>query len=361
MAEELALSVVLATYCRAEILRETLYHLFDQDLDPAEYEVIVIDDGSTDHTRKVVEEWVTRAPFRLRYLHHANHGPGYTQNRGIEAAEAPVVLLMADDIFMSRQALRAHLEFHRAHPEQEAALLGHVAESRRLQDTVFQRHWDHFRFSAWATQQEMPYYKFWACNVSAKREFMMRHGRFRDQRGRGGPAAHEDVIVGYRLSQAGLRLFYSSEASALHCHPTTFDAARNRRYGQGINFGELLQYAPAPEIPVAYHVLNWRTLPDHFHALFGPRRRYLLPEDRNPVKLLSRHLVRTAMFNGLSVRVLWEPLIEAAERNPAIARLMHPQLYRGVLFYHFVRGCRDGYRMFDRPQAASDRPGPIPG
>src|SRR5258708_24352940 len=116
MSEELALSVVVATYDRAEIVRETLRHLADQELDPAKYEVIVVDDGSPDHTRSVVEEWMGRVPFRLRYLHHSNHGPGYTQNRGMEAAEAAIVLLMADDIFMSPKALTAHLATHRAHP-----------------------------------------------------------------------------------------------------------------------------------------------------------------------------------------------------------------------------------------------------
>lgn len=79
MNGQLVLSVVLATYNRAEILRETLQHLANQELDPASFEVIVIDDGSPDHTRAVVAEWINKAPFSLTYLHHSNHGPGYTQ------------------------------------------------------------------------------------------------------------------------------------------------------------------------------------------------------------------------------------------------------------------------------------------
>src|SRR6266581_3860810 len=78
MVDRLKLSVVLATYNRAETLRDTLHHLADQELDPTCYEVIVIDDGSPDHTRKVVEEALPVVPFKMTYLHHANRGPGYT-------------------------------------------------------------------------------------------------------------------------------------------------------------------------------------------------------------------------------------------------------------------------------------------
>src|SRR5712691_1595080 len=115
MSEGLALSVVIATYNRAETIRETLRHLAEQDVDPADFEVIVVDDGSPDHTRVVVAELMPRTPFRLSYLRHDNRGPGYTQNRVLEVAKAPLVLLIADDILLARHAVRAHLETHRAH------------------------------------------------------------------------------------------------------------------------------------------------------------------------------------------------------------------------------------------------------
>jgi glycosyltransferase involved in cell wall biosynthesis len=373
MVKDLALSVVLATYNRADTLCETLRYLAAQELDPATYEVIVVDDGSPDHTRHVVEEWQARAPYQLTYLHHSNHGAGYTQNRGIEAARAPVVLLMADDIFMLPQALKSHLALHVAHPETEVAVLGRVDEShlamhtthpaqelaaggqadgsRPIEDSVFLRNWDKFGMGRWAGSQELPYYMFWVNNISAKRDFLLRHGAFREQPGRAGPAAHHDIVLGYRLSRFGLRILYSEEARGLHCHPTTFEAACRRRYMEGLNFGELHHYAPAPEIPVVYHVLNWRTLFDHARAVFGPRRRFLPAHDRNPISLLLRHAARACAFNFLTVPLLWERLVRMAEEKPAIARLMNSQIYRFVLYHHFLRGCRDGHRRYDRPRA----------
>jgi len=357
MNDGLALSVVMATYNRAEIVRETLRHLAEQDLDPAQLEVIVVDDGSPDHTRAVVEEWIPRAPFCLSYLHHENRGPGYTQNRGLEMAKAPLVLLIADDILLEPHAVRAHLEMHRAHPEPEVAVLGRVEESPLLtNESVFRGKWDHFHFSRFSGIRELPYYRFWACNISVKKGFVLRHGPYLEHRGRAGAAAHEDPQLGYQLSKAGLRILWCPEALGFHYQMTTFDEACHRRYMQGLNFGEFRSHAPAPEIPVAYHVLNWRTFHDHLRAVFGPRRRYLEGADRNPVLLALRHMARAVLFNGLLVKGVWEPLIRAAEHNSAIARLMNAQLYRGVLFYHFLRGCRDGHRRFDRPRRSIGRP-----
>ena len=95
----LQLSVVMATYNRAETLAKTLTCLANQDLD-ASCEVIIIDDGSSDDTPAAVQAVEKDFPHELTYLQHANQGPSYSQNRGIEIARAPLILLMADDILM---------------------------------------------------------------------------------------------------------------------------------------------------------------------------------------------------------------------------------------------------------------------
>lgn len=338
----------MATYNRAETLEETIRHLAEQDLDPASFEVIIVDDGSSDNTREVVESWMRIAPFRSRYLSHSNHGPGYTQNRGLELAEASLVLLMADDILMSPGALSAHVRMHECHPEAEVAVLGRVLQSPGLDGSVFLRIWDPFRFREMAHSTELPYYRFWACNISVKLDFLKEHGMFREQRGRGGAAAHEDSALGYCLSGSGLRILYCPEALGFHHHVVSLETACRRAYEQGLNFPDFRAYVGQPEIAVAYHVLAWSTLIDHLRAWIGPRRRYLMGTDRNPAMLSAHYVLRLVLFNSVCVRFFWLPLAAFAEMYPTMAGFMRPAIYRGIIAHHFFRGCRDAEHW--RPQ-----------
>ena len=350
MTESLKLSVVLATYNRAETLRETLRHLADQDLDPKLFEVIVIDDGSPDHTRDLVAGLGPIVPFQMTYFHHANHGPGYTQNRGIREARGPIVLLMADDIMMARHTLRTHLEVHERNPEETVAVLGKVVQSPLLTQSVFLRKWESFRFADFEGLVEVPYYRFWACNISVKRDFMLRQGLFREPMGRAGPAAHEDPELGCRLHRAGLRILFAPQALGYHYHVVTLATACQRAYQQGLNFDEFRAIADAPEIVVAYRDLRWRTFGDHLRTWFGPSRQQLPPRERNPIISIARHLTRRAVFNRATIRWWWIPLLDRAERDERVAALMRPAFYRGLVSYHFFKGCRDGNRRFGIPQ-----------
>jgi glycosyltransferase involved in cell wall biosynthesis len=348
------LSVIVATYNRAEILRETIRRLFEQGLpDLSAIELVVIDDASPDHTAQIVREAQASAPFKLVYLRNPeNRGPGYTQNRGLREAQAPLVLLMADDIFMSPQALGAHIRAHETHPARETAILGQVVQSPELTQSVFLKNWDPFRFSAFRSQPELPYYRFWACNISIKRDFVLSSGGFREHRGRAGAPAHEDPELGYRLRKAGLRILYDPSALGFHYHVVPFDGACRRKYEAGLNFGQFREFVPEPEISVAYHVLNRHTVSDHVRTYLGRGRALLPPEDRNPFKLIARQLCRAVAFNGLTVPWVWEPLIRGSEEKAALRRLVNPTVCRGVLFYHFLRGCRDGDRRFGIPKLA---------
>jgi glycosyltransferase involved in cell wall biosynthesis len=346
MEQGLKISVVLATFNRADTLRETLRHLQAQTLVPEHFEVLVVDDGSADHTADVVESMRPLLRFALTYLQHPNSGPGFTQNRGIRAAQAPIILLMADDIFLAPEALAAHLAAHENAAPGERAVLGRVLQSPTLTQSVFLSKWDPWRLGQVPDGQTLPYYMFWACNISLRREFMLQHGMFGQAMGRAGAAAHEDAELGYRLFQQGLRVVFSHQAWGHHHHVETLEGSLKRSRQRGLNWFDFRRKVPHPEVDVVYRAYDLGTLVKHWRALKGPRRAHLPPAEQNLSVLALRHLQRTLMFNRVTVRWLWLPLFAGAERASWLARLVHQNMYRGVIVHHFRQGCREGAQQF---------------
>jgi len=344
MNNKLRISVVVATYNRADTLRETICHLNEQKLDPKLYEVIIVDDGSIDETGKIVKLESQKVSFHLKYLHHPNKGPGYTQNRGIREARAPIILLIADDIFLTDSALKEHLDYHEQNPEDEVAVLGRVLQSPGLDQSVFLKHWKPFRFSDFHDYKELPYYMFWACNISFKKAFMTEYGMFRDKMGRFGPAAHEDVELGYRLYQHGLKIYYNQGALGYHHHVGTLEGAFKRSYQRGLNWREFYELIRQPELAIRYRTYNLFMLVRSIRDLKGPRLKYMIGQDRSIALLIYRYLMRLVVFNRLTIPYILLPVLNYAERNTFLARYMHDRYYRGAVVYYFLKGCRDEKR-----------------
>jgi glycosyltransferase involved in cell wall biosynthesis len=93
----LAYSVVIATYNRARDLRDTLASL--AGLRPrGDWEVIVVDNNSTDDTRAVVETAARTFPVPLRYLFEREQGRSPALNAGIRAASGAIIATTDDDV-----------------------------------------------------------------------------------------------------------------------------------------------------------------------------------------------------------------------------------------------------------------------
>jgi glycosyltransferase involved in cell wall biosynthesis len=89
-------SIIIPTYNRADELRETIRSIAGLQV-AGSWELIVADNRSTDHTRKVVEESAASFPSELKYLFEGEQGRYAALNAGIRAARGSIILTTDDD------------------------------------------------------------------------------------------------------------------------------------------------------------------------------------------------------------------------------------------------------------------------
>ncbi|NEP43582.1 MAG: glycosyltransferase [Okeania sp. SIO2H7] len=88
-------SVIIATYNNAGYIEEAIASVFNQTY--TSYEIIVVDDGSTDNTRQVLEPYLDK----IRYIYQENQGVSKARNLGLEMARGEFIsFLDADDFFL---------------------------------------------------------------------------------------------------------------------------------------------------------------------------------------------------------------------------------------------------------------------
>jgi glycosyltransferase involved in cell wall biosynthesis len=110
------ISVVVPTYNRSRLLGRTLDSLVAQRTDSLRYEILVVDNCSTDDTREVAKSFARRFPA-LRYLFEPRQGVSHARNTGIAAARAPIVALIDDDVEADRSWINEILRVFAAQPD----------------------------------------------------------------------------------------------------------------------------------------------------------------------------------------------------------------------------------------------------
>jgi glycosyltransferase involved in cell wall biosynthesis len=247
------LTVIIPTRGRRAILRETLDRLEAQQ-DDAEFEVVVVDDGSTDGTVEMVRNHAARLAFPLMLIEQPRRGPAAARNRALAVAQAPVCLFIDDDSWPRAGLLARHRDFHRRRPEREAALLGLIAVAPAPPPTPFM---------LWLANVNHPHddiedpeaaggFRFLTGNVSVKSGFLRDVGGF-DERQR---PAHEDIDLGLRLEHRGMRLAYDADAVVDHYQPADLPATIERMSGIGRSLALLAErhpHVPRPGPPGIRH------------------------------------------------------------------------------------------------------------
>jgi glycosyltransferase involved in cell wall biosynthesis len=112
-----AVSVVIPTYNRSELLRRAVLALAKQDASSSTFEIIVVDNNSSDDTRTTVQTLVDSGVGNLRYLREQRQGNAYARNSGIKSSRGLIIAFLDDDVVVGRDWISTLQAAFDAHPD----------------------------------------------------------------------------------------------------------------------------------------------------------------------------------------------------------------------------------------------------
>jgi GT2 family glycosyltransferase len=213
-------SVIVPTHNRLPYLRECLAALAAQTFPAERMEVVVVADGCTDGTEAALAE--AAYPFEMRVLTQPGSGPSTARNRGADAARAPLLLFLDDDVVPSEALVAAHVGAHEG-GEDTIAVGPYPLDPPRPGDflmEVLHGYWVR-KLDELASPDHRPDFRdVVSGNLSLSSSLFRRVGGF-------DPAFTrlEDYELGVRLFSIGVRYVYVPEAHARHLETT--DLARS--------------------------------------------------------------------------------------------------------------------------------------
>lgn len=105
--ENLNISLVICTYNRCSYLPSTLLSILNQSLVPSCFQVIIIDNASTDNTKALADEFILKQPqLDVSYYFEINKGLSFARNRGAAEAKYPIIAYVDDDVILSPDYLK---------------------------------------------------------------------------------------------------------------------------------------------------------------------------------------------------------------------------------------------------------------
>ncbi len=295
---DLEISIIIPSRNRIDTLPRVLLALENQDYPKSLFEVIVIDDRSSDGTREFLQAFAAQTKLEFQWLEGEAKNAGAARNLGLRTASGKRVLFLDADTIPGRDLIRQHLMWHR-HYGPNTCVLGKVSMSKylpmhkqgRVNDTLTKHDSRHIA--------ELKWYEYRTANTSMNREACLAAGGFDDTL----PAA-EDTEFASRLSNFGMRFIYIRDLDVVHHHPMS----DNGYFSKGELYGRAAAqwYHKSPEL---------RRLIIDRYGVFAPEMK-----KRKKIKYavrtfwVNRFTVPVIAFFGRTFRRAWFDLADALNK-----------------------------------------------
>jgi glycosyltransferase involved in cell wall biosynthesis len=234
MNSPIQITVLLCTYNRARSLATTLERLVSQTLPQSVgWEILVVNNNSSDQTSEVIEEFRQRYPERIRHMLELKQGISNARNAGIREARGEILAFVDDDEVPAANWLQNLTES--LHSGEWVGSGGPVIPNWKRSPPRWWSYGSPFTLGPLAAfdpqlgagEMNTPPV---GANMAYRREMFKRYGGFRADLGRVGGKllANEDIEFGRRVLAAGHRLRY--EPFALMDHPVAESRVRKRYF-----------------------------------------------------------------------------------------------------------------------------------
>lgn len=222
---DLAASVIICTYNRSDLLAASIRAVQRQDFPPDRYEIIVVDNNSTDDTKAVVRDCAAVSAVNIRYIFENRQGLSYARNVGIANANGHLVAFVDDDIDVNSTWLRAMVG---AFDDDEVAAAGGPIRAIWMvprPDWLSDRWQGHFTVNEFLHARESGEYTNpnypWGANMAFRKDIFDIAGMFPTDLGRVGKCllSNEEIDLFRRIEASGKKIRFASDAVIQHKIP----------------------------------------------------------------------------------------------------------------------------------------------
>lgn len=317
------ISVIIPTYNRKSLLREALASLARQTYPRDGFEVLVVDDGSTDGTEAVSTE---AFPFTLRYLWQSNQGDAAARNLGVQQSQADFLVFLDDDILVEPGYL-AHLI--NAHDTCQNRIVVGTCNLWLAETTPFSQSVPTSLASDQTqTITELPFRDVFSNNMSLRRNAYFKIGMMQ---GLDFPGSSMwcDLDFSYRAYRQGFEFRRSSTAVCWHRDHTVRSLDVHKKRVRTAAFRAVVLFQKYPEL-----LAHLPMFLDKTPVMWG----------QDAPRVIARKLARALTSSPLALWSLEQIVTALEKRSPASAIL--PPLYRYIIGGYIFRGYREGLSEF---------------
>jgi len=254
------LSVVIPAFNSAQTVGHTLSSILSNDFSQDNYEIIVIDGGSTDNTVDICRK------FGVEVLSCNKKGWSAALNLGVEKSKGDIICIPNSDVIVPLDWIRKIWEFFRDHPDIDG--VGGPILGPRVCRTLIQK----YTVELFVEDQVFPvkltrsqYMKMWGGGLICGPNYAYRRETLRDSGGfNESLMSYSDIDLCWRLVKMGKHLMFNPEIRIIDIgFPTTLSGVFKQQFTWGKGSGELMKIHHSPnatylknELFSAYHTLR---------------------------------------------------------------------------------------------------------